>query len=273
MRKIIFRDDDTSYFTRPDQLETIYGRIWEAGHPVCLSVIPAQWGDIRVYWRDGNPFDPSVPPQYRGKEYPFSIYNNKELCEFLREKVDQNLVEICLHGYSHRFYEFITHDIHAIQDMLNLGMQTLNQAFPNAPIKTFIAPYDRISPVAIKEIIEERAMNLSTMSTNLMSIPDVQQIKGHGYTQLPNSQWIYVCDEYFYSHRDNPQESLERVRASISQNELTTIVNHYWMFYHDWQETPDNELLTSWNQLLDDILDNDAMEIVSFSQNKPANKH
>lgn len=268
MRKIIFRDDDTSYFTRPDQLEAIYGRIWEAGHKVCLSTIPAQWGDIRVYWRDGNPFDPSVPPLFRGKEYPFSIYNNHDLCDFLREKIDQNLVEICLHGYSHRFYEFITHDLYAIQDMLDLGMLTLNQAFPNANIKTFIAPYDRISPVAIKEVIEERKMNLSTMSTNLVSMPDLQQVKGHGYTQLGESQWLYICDEYFYSHRDDPQESLKRARASLAEHKLITIVNHYWSFYYDWEDHPDEDLMTNWNLLLDDVLYDDSIQIVSFSQNE-----
>lgn len=272
MRKIIFRDDDTSYFTRPDQLEAIYGRIWDAGHTVCLAVIPAQWGDIRVYWRDGNPFDPSIPPSYRGKEYPFSIYNNPELCEFLREKIDKNLVEICLHGYSHRFYEFITHDIHAIQEMLDLGMKTLEQAFPNATINTFIAPYDRISPTAIKEVIETRGMSLSTMSTNLTSIPELPSIKGHDYTKLTNSQWLYVCDEYFYTHRDNPQESLEQIKSSLVQNDLTIITNHYWMFYHDWEDTPNKDMMDSWNHLLDDILSDDEVQIVSFSQNESLDK-
>lgn len=272
MRKIIFRDDDTSYFTRPEQLETLYGRIWDAGHTVSLAVIPAQWGDIRVYWRDGNPFDPSVPPSYRGKEYPFSIYNNHELCEFLREKIDKNLVEICLHGYSHRFYEFITHDIHAIQEMLDLGMETLKQAFPNAPINTFVAPYDRISPTAMTEILETRQMNLSTMSTNLISMPELPPLKGHDYAELGDSHGLYVCDEYFYIHRDDPQNSLERARTLLAHNDLTIITNHYWMFYHDWQDTPNKNMMDSWNSLLDDILNDESVQIVSFSKNPSLDK-
>ena len=267
MRKIIFRDDDTSYFTRPDQLETIYGRIWEAGHPVCLAVIPAQWGDIRVYWRDGNPFDPSVPPQYRGNEYPFSVYNNRELCEFLCEKIDAGLVEICLHGYSHRFYEYITHDRLAIQEMLDLGMATLTQAFPKARINTFIAPYDRISPTAIKEIINNHGMNLSTMSTNILAMTDLPWIKGHDVAALNGSQRLYVCDEYFYTHRDDPSESLDRARKSLQENNLTIITNHYWMFYYDWEKKPNPTMMESWNSLLDEILEDDSVLIDKFDQN------
>jgi len=156
--------------------------------------------------------------------------------------------------------------------MLDLGMLTLNQAFPNADIKTFIAPYDRISPVAIKEVLQERMMNLSTMSTNLVSMPEFQQIKGHGYTKLGESQWLYICDEYFYSHRDDPQESLQQIRASLAEHELTTIVNHYWMFYYDWKDNPNEDIMTSWNQLLDEVLYDDSIQIIPFSQNDSINK-
>ena len=32
------RDDDTSFFTRPDDLERVYGRYWGRGIPVSLAV-------------------------------------------------------------------------------------------------------------------------------------------------------------------------------------------------------------------------------------------
>lgn len=188
MRNIIIRDDDTSYFTRIDQLETIYGRVWDAGKPVCLAVVPNVYGDIRVYWRDGNPYDPGVPPQYRGKSEHYSVVDNPELCAFLTEKAQDGLVEICLHGYAHVFYEFITHDPAPIRQMLSEGLDILHQAFPDIPIKTFIAPYDRLSPTAVKEIIAQ-GFTISTQSTNLPPMPELPQLRGHQHASLNNNLW------------------------------------------------------------------------------------
>ena len=101
MPTIIIRDDDTSYFTAPQRLETVYGRLWDAGIPVCLAVIPQVYGDTRVYWTDGNPHDPGIPPAYRGTGKTYSILDNPELCAFLNQKIAAGLVEVCLHGNTH----------------------------------------------------------------------------------------------------------------------------------------------------------------------------
>ena len=154
MPKIIIRDDDTSYFTSPQRLEAIYGRLWAAGLPVCLAVIPNIYADTRVYWTAGNPHDPAIPPAQRGQDQHFSLLGNAELCQYLNEKAAAGLVEICLHGYAHIFYEFTTHDRGRIWDMLDAGLEILARALPAAAIKTFIAPYDRLSPAAFTALIE-----------------------------------------------------------------------------------------------------------------------
>jgi hypothetical protein len=266
MRSIIVRDDDTSYFTRVEQLEAIYGRIWDAGYSVFLSVIPAQYGDIRVYWREGNPFDPGVPPQYRGQNHKYSILDNPELCQFLREKSEKGLVEIGLHGYNHTFYEFTTHDIDIIRYKLNLGMEILETAFPNIPIRTFISPYDRISPLALTEILE-RGLNICNHSTNLPPLPHLPQITGHNMAQLKPQQRLYTCDEYLFTHQIDPIESLQNARDRLADNELVIIANHYWMFYHDWQDRANPDIMDSWYALLDSILADKSVQIVPFAQN------
>jgi hypothetical protein len=103
MNKVIVRDDDISFFTSPDLLERVYGRLWSRHKPVCLSVIPAQNSNVRIDYRPGKPFDPSIPPGYRGQDHDHTILNNRELCAYLNEKARQGLVEICLHGYSHSY--------------------------------------------------------------------------------------------------------------------------------------------------------------------------
>jgi hypothetical protein len=39
--RFAIRDDDTNYFTQPEQLARVYGAVWEVC-PVSLSVVPFQ---------------------------------------------------------------------------------------------------------------------------------------------------------------------------------------------------------------------------------------
>ncbi len=263
MPKIIFRDDDTSYFTAPQRLERIYSRLWEAGLPVCLAVIPEVYADTRVYWTDGNPHDPGIPPAYRGKDSYFSILDNRELCAFLNEKAAAGLVEICLHGYTHTFYEFISHDPARIRQKLDDGMAILQRAFPAAVIKTFVPPYDRLSPLALRELIA-RGFHISTKSLNLAPLPDLPQLTGFAMGQITSGQSLYVCDDYLFTHQRDPAESLGAARAALAENALTIICNHYWMFFYPWRKQPKPTDLAAWSALLDDVLSGD-FEVSSFS--------
>lgn len=263
MKQIIFRDDDTSYFTRPDQLEAIYGRIWEAGCPVCLAIVPAQYGDVRVYWRDGNPYDPAVPPQYRGTEAHFPITDNVELCEYVREKAEKGLIEICLHGYSHTFFEFTSQDRNLINSKIDMGLEILSEAFPNNPVRTFVAPYDRMSPTAL-ECIMEWGLGFCTMSWNIAPLLELQQIKGFARAPLTDSLDFYTCDEYYWTHRDDPKTSLQKAKEHFSANPLYIAANHYWMYSYDWESTPNADAIAMWNQFLDVILADKSVQIVPF---------
>lgn len=263
MPKIIFRDDDSSYFTPPQRLEAIYGRLWEAGLPVCLAVIPMVYADTRVYWTDGNPHDPSIPPPFRGRDECFSILDNRELCDFLNEKAAAGLVEICLHGYRHSFYEFITHDRALIRRKLERGRALLNEAFPAADVRTFVAPYDRLSPAAIEELIAA-GFHISTRSLNLAPLPALPQIAGQGAAAIRGGQMLFVCDDYMFTHKGDPAQSLVRARAAMAGGELTIICNHYWMFYHPWRDRPNAPDYAAWNRLLDEVLGGETHQATTF---------
>ncbi len=264
MPTIIFRDDDTSYFTTPQRLETVYRRVWEAGRPVCLAVIPAVFGDTRVYWTDGNPHDPGIPPAFRGTSTCYSILDNRELCAFLNELAAAGLVEICLHGYTHTFYEFITHDRAVIHGKLDAGLALLERAFPAATIKTFIAPYDRLSPVALEQLIAG-GFHICTMSLNLAPLPQLPRIQGYAAGTMKKGQMLYVCDDYLFTYKRKPAESLSLARAALAGNRLTIISNHYWMFFHPWRDEPNPRDFAAWNAFLDEVLGVDGPEVTSFS--------
>lgn len=264
MRTIIFRDDDTSYFTAPERLEAIYSRVWAAGRPVCLAVIPWVYGDTRVYWSDGNPQDPGIPPKYRGQKRNFAVGDNRALCDFLNDKAAAGLVEICLHGYTHTFFEFISHDRALIRQKLEKGVGLLQRAFPAAEVRTFIPPYDRISPVALEEL-RAAGFHISTMSHNLAPLPALPQIAGFDAGRINRRQMLYVCDDYLFSYQRDPAESLRLARAALATDDLTIVCNHYWMFYHPWRSQPNVADIAAWQSLLDAVLDADDCEVVSFS--------
>lgn len=140
MKTIIFRDDDISYFTSTEQLETIYGRLWDANIPVCFAVIPEPRADVRVLHREGQPYDPSIPNQYRGQEKTFPIADNPVICEFLNEKAKAGLVEVCLHGFDHSYYEFDTDDVASLEQKITKGLDQLKAVIPDATIQSSLPP-------------------------------------------------------------------------------------------------------------------------------------
>jgi len=93
MYRIAFaiRDDDTSFFTRPEMLDKLYSYAWELGFKVTLSVIP-----LHLAINDYN-----VPPNFRGLQRCFAIHENKKLVEFIKEGIKSNMIDVVQHGYTH----------------------------------------------------------------------------------------------------------------------------------------------------------------------------
>jgi hypothetical protein len=84
------RDDDTSFFTTPEELEHAYGEITQWG-PVSLAVIP--------FCRAG--LSKGVPEKFRGRWSTHPLHENRALVEYLRAAVSDRRFEIMLHGYHH----------------------------------------------------------------------------------------------------------------------------------------------------------------------------
>lgn len=84
------RDDDTSFFTSPQELEAAYGQISQWG-PVSLAVVP--------FHRAGT--SKGVPEKFRGRWTVHPLHENRELVEYLRAGISKGCFEIMLHGYHH----------------------------------------------------------------------------------------------------------------------------------------------------------------------------
>ncbi|MGE0826093.1 MAG: DUF2334 domain-containing protein [Candidatus Binatia bacterium] len=84
------RDDDTSFFTSPDELEAAYGTVSQQG-PISLAIIP--------YCRAGN--SKGVPERFRGRWSIHPLHQNMALVDYLRDRIAAGCFEAMLHGYHH----------------------------------------------------------------------------------------------------------------------------------------------------------------------------
>jgi len=84
------RDDDTSFFTAPEELEHAYGEVSQWG-PISLAVIP--------FCRAGT--CKGVPEQFRGRWSVHPLHENQPLVVYLRAGIAEGRSEAMLHGYYH----------------------------------------------------------------------------------------------------------------------------------------------------------------------------
>lgn len=84
------RDDDTSFFTAPEQLERAYGALSRRG-PISLAIVP--------FHRAGT--SKGIPTAYRERWSVHPLHENRSLVEYLRQGIAQQRYEPMLHGYHH----------------------------------------------------------------------------------------------------------------------------------------------------------------------------
>ena len=89
----MIRDDDTCWFTRPEEIRACYEKIWD-DMPVSLSVTP--------YRIPGN--DKNLPKHLFGSMEILPLHENTELLQFLRQEIEAGRIDISMHGYHHLCY-------------------------------------------------------------------------------------------------------------------------------------------------------------------------
>lgn len=157
--KFAIRDDDTSFFTKPEELEKAYDFVQNG--PVSLSVVPytvpIHRDDVFPYGRE-NAALPHV-------SYPLS--ENTVLVDYLREAVKTGKYDILLHGYSHEYRkvngqwtaEMKWKDADRLRHELPSGKHLLEELF-STEVKVFVAPNNSIDQNAIS-VISEMGMDYS----------------------------------------------------------------------------------------------------------------
>jgi Uncharacterized protein conserved in bacteria (DUF2334) len=142
--RFCIRDDDTNFFTQPEELERAYGRITERG-PVSLAVIP--------FCRAGD--NKAVPEDMRGRGSIHPLDENVPLVEYLRKNLAAGRFEIMLHGYHHDepngrpefangddLYRKVLHGRRYLEDLLA------------TKIRVFVPPHNAIGRCGLRAVAE-----------------------------------------------------------------------------------------------------------------------
>ena len=133
--KVAIRDDDTCYFTAPEELERVYGDVWDRV-PVCLATVPFAIG----YERAG------IPPAHWHSGEAWPLDRNGDLVAFLKSAGTKGRVTIALHGFTHE--DFPTgYEFQAAPDperRIREGLTYLRQTL-SANISIFVPPHNALS--------------------------------------------------------------------------------------------------------------------------------
>lgn len=225
-------DHDTNYFTKPEQLENVYKKIWDK-IPICLSIVP-----FHACTKSG-----AIPQEYWQGDRIFPIGENKKLVEFLKSKISENKVSILIHGYSHKDYEN-GHEFEVgdrLYEKVKEGKKYLQELF-QVEIKTFAPPHNSLSKEGMKAVIANKLNILGSFSFRLSQRPF--QLKNLSYFlkrrsfQRKNRTFFYPFLMQFSDHSEldccslipstRLEDLIQKLDLARRYNGDFCLATHYW---------------------------------------------
>jgi hypothetical protein len=179
VKSLIIRDDDLSYWTSPKDIEKVYKSLFDKNIKISFATIPFS---VNMY-NAGN-FDTF----YQDEKSSVAIDKNNDIVEYIKEKINEGLVEIMLHGYNHLYSfecegviktatkgnlqkaralnkkinflgEYNYQDYQDLYKKTKEGKEYLEDLF-QVKIKNFVPPSNQIGKAGIKAIVNNN-LNLS----------------------------------------------------------------------------------------------------------------
>lgn len=261
--KFAIRDDDTSYFTRPEDLISAYDFL-ENGC-VSLSVVPFT---VPVHKDD-------VFPYGKGIKYGFyDVAENTELLSYLREDAGSVKYDILMHGFSHEYKKvdgswkaemmWKTQEQLAVE--LSKGKDHLEQLF-GRPTTVFVAPNNAINQNAIS-VIEQLGMDYSGIIQINDRKVDAKYLfnftKRWGYRTVMKIPYPGILDygkhkELIAYTLDNFDRLVQEYQACEKRHQPFVVYTHYWQINR-------NSVIKDLLRKITDYVLNDGAELVSLSK-------
>lgn len=234
------RDDDTSFFTRPEELEKAYSFVKEGC--VSLSVVPS----TVPYHKD------TVFPY--GKDITYKMYDvadNKELIKYLIEEQDKGRFEILLHGYSHEykkvndkwFPEMIWKSQEQIDSEIKVGKEKLEKLL-KCKIKVLVAPNNGINQKGISAC-EHNKMDYSGIIQHFDREISFKYLKNYFYRWsfrcvhriAPGKCFDYGKHKEIYAYAPDSFDRLKKEFDFCKKHDWPFVIyTHYWSLLENAEE-------------------------------------
>jgi hypothetical protein len=159
--RFAIRDDDTSFFTRPEELDRLWGEFLPY-LPISLAVVPVSLepfhlGDIGRYYQSTE-------------QHPLG--ENLELVKWIRSHIADGSVAVMCHGYTHEYrrvspkrleQEYIWKPFERLQRETAEGKRLLESTL-GCPITTFVPPGNGISRAGLDAVRSSFSKILTTLA-------------------------------------------------------------------------------------------------------------
>lgn len=265
--KLAIRDDDTCFFTQPEDLDQVYGQYW-GRVPISLAVVPFSVAEHR-----GRSLSPGYPANQ-----PAPLGQNRRLVTFLRDKIRRGHVEIMLHGHTHEYKQIGTEWIGEFgwkpQAQLEAetiqGKQYLEQLL-ETHIRVFVPPSNRIG-CAGTHAIRQAGLNLSGIMGRGGDRPwSADYLRAYAlrwaWRMRHGSPYPYPLSygghtelaAHALTPRSTRQQLLDDLNQCAAQNAPFVLATHYWEFKDD--PTMQTTLAT-----IIEVASNHAMTFATVSQ-------
>ena len=170
--KVALRDDDTCYFTALDELERVYGDVWDR-IPVCLATVPFAVGYARA----------GIPSERWHSTEAFALERNPALVSGLKALIGAGRVTVALHGYTHQDYP-TGFEFQAAPDpdrRVREGLEYLNDTLATN-ITIFVPPHNALSRPGLAAVA---AAGLNILGSFLSFRPSMREWDRH----TPGNWW------------------------------------------------------------------------------------
>jgi hypothetical protein len=233
------RDDDTSYFTSPDELERAYGEVTNHG-PVSLAIIP--------FCRAGT--SRGLPEKYRERWSIHPLGDNKALVEYLRKGIKDGRYEAMLHGYHHdergTQREFMSGS--DLTTKVREGKRYLEDLL-HTNIRVFVPPHNAIGRRGLEAIIRQ-GLHLGGVAglrsgwswlapASLRTWWSLRRWRMNGHAGIP---WVLdlVDHKELFGNAITPltafKQNLRRFEEANTVDGVFCAATHYWEFDHPTED-------------------------------------
>jgi len=225
------RDDDTSFFTSPEELESVYGELSRWG-PVSLAIIP--------FCRAGR--SKGIPERYKEHWSVHPLHENPAIVSYLREGLAQGRYEAMLHGYYHD--EPNTHEEfekgNDLERRVIEGRSYLEDLL-GTKVRVFVPPRNRIGKDGLRAIARA-GLQLGGIAGVRLGWPirswktwktwsKISHWKRHGGVGVP---WVLDLGDHreISGNAVTPSASIQRNRrafdAALAADGVFCAATHYW---------------------------------------------